>query len=60
MHSLKLVTTPRPDERDDADLVLALQSGEAGAAQGIWDRYSDRVNKFLARSLGVPPTTSRI
>ena len=54
MHSLKLVTTPRPDAREDAELVLALQAGEAWAPQAIWDRYSDRVSKFLARSLGRP------
>ena len=54
MHSLKLVTTPRPEQREDADLVLALQAGETWASEAIWDRYSDLVNRFLARSLGRP------
>ena len=38
--------------REDADLVLALQAGEGWASEAIWDRYSDRVSRFLARSLG--------
>jgi RNA polymerase sigma-70 factor (ECF subfamily) len=52
MHSLRLIVTPRPEQRDDADLVLALQAAEPWAAEAIWDRHSDRVTKFLARSLG--------
>ena len=44
------------DERreTDSELVLALQRGEAKAAQAIWDRYSTRVHRFLLRSLGRP------
>lgn len=52
MKSLRLIVTPRPEQRDDAALVLALQAGEAWAAEAIWDRHSDRVSRFLARSLG--------
>jgi RNA polymerase sigma factor (sigma-70 family) len=47
--SLQLIPTPA---REDADLVLALQAGEGWASEAIWDRYSDRVSRFLARSLG--------
>src|SRR4051812_12991919 len=52
MHSLKIIRLPRPDQREDADLVLSLQAGDGSASEAIWDRYSDRVNRFLARSLG--------
>ena len=54
MHSLKLITNPSPEPRQDAELVLALQGGEAWAPGAIWERHSDRVSKFLARSLGRP------
>ena len=54
MQSLRLVVTPRPVQREDAELVLALQAGAAWASEAIWDRYSDRVSKFLVRSLGRP------
>lgn len=55
MQSLRLMVAPRPEQRDDAELVRALQAGEAWASEAIWDRHSDRVSKFLARSLGRSP-----
>lgn len=36
----------------DADLVLALRAGEARAFDAIWSRYSARVSRFFARSVG--------
>jgi RNA polymerase sigma-70 factor (ECF subfamily) len=36
----------------DAELVVALRAGQAWASEAIWDRYSDRVSRFFARSLG--------
>lgn len=54
MHSLKLITNPSPEPREDAELVLALQGGAAWAPGAIWERHSDRVSKFLSRSLGRP------
>jgi RNA polymerase sigma-70 factor (ECF subfamily) len=54
MHSLRLIVTEPADQPDDAELVLALQEGKAWASEEIWDRYSDRVSRFLARSLGRP------
>src|SRR5687768_17618529 len=36
----------------DANLVLALRAGEAWAFDGIWNRYSAHVSRFLAYSLG--------
>lgn len=39
---------------EDARLVLALRAGELWAAEAIWDRYADRVNRFFARSVGRP------
>ena len=50
---LKLV--PSADEetaRPDAELVMALLSGQPGAARAIWDRHSGSVYRFLARALG--------
>jgi RNA polymerase sigma-70 factor (ECF subfamily) len=50
---LKLVP-PAEEEapRSDADLVAALQGGQAEAARAIWDRHSGSVYHFLARALG--------
>jgi RNA polymerase sigma-70 factor (ECF subfamily) len=50
---LRLVA-PSPDwgRRSDADLVLALHDGHEWASAAIWDRYSDQVSRFFARSLG--------
>src|SRR5262245_54115515 len=37
-------------DREDARLVVAVRAGEAWAHRAIWDRYSDRVRRFFARS----------
>ena len=50
---LRLVTASDEQHRtSDADLVRALVDGDDGAARAIWDRYSDRVHRFLTRALG--------
>jgi RNA polymerase sigma-70 factor (ECF subfamily) len=36
----------------DPELVAALRAGQAWASEAIWDRYSDQVSRFFARSLG--------
>jgi RNA polymerase sigma-70 factor (ECF subfamily) len=52
---LRLVSGAAEDRRQaDAELVLALQRGEAGAAEAIWQRYSGRVHRFLSHALGRP------
>jgi RNA polymerase sigma-70 factor (ECF subfamily) len=50
---LKLVP-PAEEEpvRSDAELVMALRSGQSEAARAIWDRHSGSVYRFLARALG--------
>jgi len=44
------------DERrhTDAEMVFALRRGEPWAAEGIWDRHSGAVHRFLMRALGRP------
>jgi RNA polymerase sigma factor (sigma-70 family) len=37
---------PRPDARDDAELVLAAAAGDRGAFAAIYDRYADRLHDF--------------
>jgi RNA polymerase sigma factor (sigma-70 family) len=37
---------PRPDARDDAELVLAATAGDRGAFAAIYDRYADRLHDF--------------
>lgn len=50
---LKLVPpTEGEHERSDAELVMALRTGQAEAARVIWDRHSGGVYRFLARALG--------
>jgi RNA polymerase sigma-70 factor (ECF subfamily) len=50
---LRLVaTSPDRGRRNDSDLVLALRDGHEWASAAIWDRYSDQVARFFARSLG--------
>jgi len=39
-------------QRSDQEVVEGLRAGEAWAQEAIWDRYSDRVSRFFARSLG--------
>ena len=52
---LRLRSAEGEDRREtDTELVLALQRGDAKAAQALWDRYSPRVHRFLLRSLGRP------
>ena len=52
---LRLVSRPTEDRRQvDAELVLGLQNGAPAAAEAIWQRYSERVHRFLAHSLGRP------
>jgi RNA polymerase sigma-70 factor (ECF subfamily) len=52
---LRLVKPAEDDRRtSDAEMVRALRAGEAWAPRAIWDRYSDRVHRFLQRALGRP------
>jgi RNA polymerase sigma-70 factor, ECF subfamily len=52
---LRLVTSSEEERRHtDADLVAALRAGQAWAPRAIWDRYSGKVHRFLARALGRP------
>ena len=37
---------PRPDARDDAQLVRAATAGGRGAFAAIYDRYADRLHDF--------------
>ena len=37
---------PRPDARDDAELVRAATAGDRGAYAAIYDRYADRLHDF--------------
>jgi RNA polymerase sigma factor (sigma-70 family) len=37
---------PRPDSRDDAQLVRAARTGDRGAFAAIYDRYADRLHDF--------------
>jgi RNA polymerase sigma factor (sigma-70 family) len=37
---------PRPDARDDAELVQAATAGDRGAFAAIYDRYADRLHDF--------------
>ena len=37
---------PRPDARDDAELVRAVTAGDRGAFAAIYDRYADRLHDF--------------
>jgi RNA polymerase sigma factor (sigma-70 family) len=37
---------PRPDARDDAQLVRAATAGDRGAFAAIYDRYADRLHDF--------------
>jgi RNA polymerase sigma factor (sigma-70 family) len=37
---------PRPDARDDAELVRAAAAGDRGAFAAIYDRYADRLHDF--------------
>ena len=37
---------PRPDARDDAELVRAARAGDRGAFAAIYDRYADRLHDF--------------
>jgi RNA polymerase sigma factor (sigma-70 family) len=37
---------PRPDARDDAELVRAATAGDHGAFAAIYDRYADRLHDF--------------
>jgi RNA polymerase sigma factor (sigma-70 family) len=37
---------PRPDARDDAQLVRAATTGDRGAFAAIYDRYADRLHDF--------------
>lgn len=41
-------------ERSDAELVAGLQADQAWARREIWVRYSGRVRRYLARTLGRP------
>ncbi len=46
---------PRPaTERTDAELVAALEADLPWARREIWDRYSERVTRYLSRALGRP------
>jgi RNA polymerase sigma-70 factor (ECF subfamily) len=52
---LRLVTFTDEERRHtDAEMVAALRAGQPWAARAIWDRYSVRVHRFLARALGRP------
>ena len=52
---LRLVTSAQKERRHtDAEMVAALREGQAWAPRAIWDRYSGRVHRFLARALGRP------
>ena len=37
---------PRPDTRDDAELVRAATAGDRGAFAAVYDRYADRLHDF--------------
>src|SRR5262245_44227727 len=37
---------PRPDARDDPELVRAATAGDRGAFAAIYDRYADRLHDF--------------
>jgi Sigma-70 region 2 len=37
---------PRPDARDDTELVRAATAGDRGAFAAIYDRYADRLHDF--------------
>src|ERR687898_841389 len=37
---------PRPDARDDAELVRAATAGDRNAFAAIYDRYADRLHDF--------------
>ena len=51
--SLRLVPVPADDaRRSNAEVVEGLRAGEAWASEALWERYSDRVSRFFARSLG--------
>jgi RNA polymerase sigma-70 factor (ECF subfamily) len=39
-------------DTEDARMVLALRAGEGWASEAIWDRYSDRVRRYIARKGG--------
>lgn len=43
-----------PGSLEDKDLTLAFQSGDKGAYQAIYDRYSSRVHSVCRRMLGNP------
>lgn len=47
MNEVEAVT---PRELEDVSLVLALRAGEGWASRALWDRYSDRVRRYFARS----------
>jgi RNA polymerase sigma-70 factor (ECF subfamily) len=52
---LRLVPTSVEERRQtDAEMVMALQRKERGAAEAIWNRHSDGVRRFLSRALGSP------
>ena len=52
---LRLVPTSVEERRQtDAEMVLALQRKERGAAEAIWNRHSVNVRRFLDRALGAP------
>jgi RNA polymerase sigma-70 factor (ECF subfamily) len=41
-------------QRTDAELVAGLQADQAWARREVWVRYSERVRRYLARTLGRP------
>lgn len=41
-----------PDEPSDADLIAAMEAGEPGALEALYDRYSRAVFSFALRMLG--------
>ncbi len=52
---LRLVKASDDERRtSDAEMVRALRAGEAWAPRAIWDRYSEKVHRFLSRALGRP------
>jgi RNA polymerase sigma-70 factor (ECF subfamily) len=50
---LRLVPTSVEERRQtDAEMVIALQRKERGAAEAIWNRHAESVRRFLRRALG--------
>jgi RNA polymerase sigma-70 factor (ECF subfamily) len=54
LNIVRFTSSSAASERTDAELVAGLQADQAWARREIWVRYSGRVRRYLARTLGRP------